>query len=73
MSQPDPVDLPATPAMELTDPAELRGAIEALLFVADAPLELSQLAATVQRPAAEVAEALAAITADLDARGTGWQ
>lgn len=73
MSQPDPVDMQATPAMELTDPGELRGAIEALLFVADAPLELGQLAVTVQRPAAEVAEALAAITADLDERGAGWQ
>jgi segregation and condensation protein B len=63
----------ADPPMDLADPAALRGALEALLFVADGPLELAQLAAAVQRPAAEVAEALAAITADLDARGTGWQ
>lgn len=62
-----------TEALDLADPATLRGALEALLFVADAPLELSQLAAAVERPAPEVAEALAALTADLDARGTGWQ
>jgi segregation and condensation protein B len=57
----------------LADPAELRGALEALLFVADGPLDLSQLAVAVQRPIPEVAEALAAITADLDDRGAGWQ
>jgi len=58
---------------DLADPDVLRGALEALLFVADGPLELTQLAASVQRPVDEVAEMLAAITADLDARGTGWQ
>jgi segregation and condensation protein B len=62
-----------TPSMDLSDPLVLRGALEALLFVADGPLELSQLAAAVQCPADEVAEALAAITIDLDQRGTGWQ
>ncbi len=67
------VDPSGTPSMDLADPAVLRGALEALLFVADGPLELAQLAAAVQRPAAEVAELLAVITADLDARGTGWQ
>jgi segregation and condensation protein B len=74
------VDLPKSvdassgpPSMDLADPGVLRGALEALLFVADGPLELAQLAATVQRPVDEVAESLAAITADLDARGTGWQ
>jgi segregation and condensation protein B len=51
----------------------LRGEIEALLFVADGPLELTALAAAVQRPVAEVAEVLAAITAELDERGAGWQ
>ncbi|MCW2538560.1 MAG: Condensin subunit ScpB [Frankiales bacterium] len=62
-----------TPSMDLSDPQVLRGALEALLFVADGPLELSQLAAAVQCPADEVAEALAVITADLDERATGWQ
>ena len=67
------VDGSGAPGLDLAEPGALRGALEALLFVADAPLELAQLASAVQRPAAEVAEALAAITADLDARGTGWQ
>jgi len=62
-----------TPSIDLASQAGLRGAIEALLFVADGPLELVQLAAAVQRPAAEVAEALAAITAELDDRDAGWQ
>jgi segregation and condensation protein B len=59
--------------MDLADESVLRGALEALLFIADGPLELTQLAAAVQRPVDEVAAALAGITADLDARGTGWQ
>lgn len=56
-----------------TEADSLRGALEALLFVADGPVELSQLAAAVQRPVTEVAQALAVITADLDDRGSGWQ
>lgn len=66
-------DAPAGTALDLSDPAALRSALEALLFVADAPVQLSQLAAAVQRPAAEVAQALAEITADLDRRDAGWQ
>jgi segregation and condensation protein B len=62
-----------TPSLDLAEPAVLRAALEALLFVADGPLQLAQLAAAVQRPATEVAEALAEITADLDRRGAGWQ
>ncbi len=59
--------------VDLTGPSGLRGAIEALLFVADGPLELTQLAASVQRPVVEVAQTLAAITAELDERQAGWQ
>jgi segregation and condensation protein B len=62
-----------TPSLDLAEPAVLRASLEALLFVADGPVELAQLAAAVQRPATEVAEALAEITADLDRRGAGWQ
>jgi segregation and condensation protein B len=72
------VTAPQPPTAEIqdldsADPTALRGALEALLFVADAPLELAQLAVAVQRPVAEVAEALAGITADLDDRQAGWQ
>jgi segregation and condensation protein B len=80
MTEPISTDIPTsvdvasgTPSMDLTDQVVLRGAVEALLFVADGPLELTQLAASVQRPVDEVAEVLAVITADLDARATGWQ
>jgi segregation and condensation protein B len=62
-----------TPSLDLAEPAVLRAALEALLFVADGPVQLAQLAAAVQRPVTEVAEALAEITADLDRRGAGWQ
>jgi segregation and condensation protein B len=72
MTEPS-TEMPATPIVDLDDPSALRGAVEALLFVADGPLELAQLAAAVQRPADEVAEVLATITADLDARDAGWQ
>jgi segregation and condensation protein B len=61
------------PPPDLAEPAVLRAALEALLFVADGPVQLAQLAAAVQRPVTEVAEALAEITADLDRRGAGWQ
>jgi segregation and condensation protein B len=64
---------PGPAIMDLENPDTLRGSVEALLFVAEGPLEVTQLAAAVQRPVAEVAEALAAITADLDARNTGWE
>jgi segregation and condensation protein B len=66
---------PAHPAetLDLTDPAMLRGALEALLFVADGPLQLVDLAAAVSRPVAEVAQALAGIAGELDERGAGWQ
>jgi segregation and condensation protein B len=71
---PSSVDVPSgPPPMDLADESVLRGALEALLFIADGPLELTQLAAAVQRPVDEVAAALAGITADLDARRTGWQ
>jgi segregation and condensation protein B len=63
--------LPA--GLDLTDPRTLKGAVQALLFVADAPIELTQLAAALQRPVVEVAEALAAITAELDEQAAGWQ
>jgi len=73
----DPRPVPSaaddTGPLDLAEPAVLRPALEALLFVADGPLQLAQLAAAVQRPAAEVAQALAEITADLDRRQAGWQ
>ncbi len=61
------------PSLDLTDSAQLRAALEAVLFIADAPLQVEQLATAVQRPVPEVAEALAGLTAELDARGSGIQ
>lgn len=75
MAEPNetPVAEPAVPGLDLADRQTLKGAVQALLFVADAPIELAQLAAAVQRPAVEVAEVLAAITAELDEQAAGWQ
>ncbi|UQX90124.1 SMC-Scp complex subunit ScpB [Jatrophihabitans telluris] len=67
------IDGSGTPPLDLADPVVLRGAIEALLFVAEAPLDLAQLAAALQLPVAEIAEAVAALTMDLDQRQAGWQ
>lgn len=65
----------STPGTEETaagvDLADLRPAIEALLFVADAPAEVTRLAAAVGHPVAAVAEVLAMITTELDERHAG--
>lgn len=49
----------------------LRGAVEALLFVADSPLDAAQLAAAVEQPVDRVVEVLAALMAELDERASG--
>lgn len=60
----------------------LRGALEAILMVADAPIPTASLAATLQRPAADVAEELADLAAEyehdrrgflLRELGEGWR
>jgi segregation and condensation protein B len=58
-------------APKLGDPGELAAAIEAILFVVDAPLDSSSLAATLQVPVPAVAEALAGLRAGYDERGAG--
>jgi len=56
---------------DLTDLAGLRAAVESVLFIADAPVTVSALAAGLQRPAREIETALAALSCDLDERGSG--
>jgi segregation and condensation protein B len=53
------------------DPAELRGGLEALLFVADGPVDEATLAAALRCPAVRVRAALADLAAEHDARRSG--
>lgn len=51
----------------------LRAAVEAVLFVADAAISLTDLAVGLRRPAQEVQAALASLAAQLDDRGAGTE
>ena len=53
--------------------AELRPALEAVLMVADQPLDDATLATAVGYPVAEVREALAALAAEYDESGRGFE
>jgi segregation and condensation protein B len=53
--------------------AELRPALEAVLMVADQPLDDSTLASAVGYPVVEVAEALASLAAEYDESGRGFE
>ncbi|HET6560246.1 MAG TPA: SMC-Scp complex subunit ScpB, partial [Marmoricola sp.] len=52
--------------------AELRSALEAVLMVADQPLDHLTLATAVGHPAEEVAQALAGLAAEYDEQGRGF-
>jgi segregation and condensation protein B len=65
--QPELLDAPA-PAVGADD---LAPALEAILFVLDAPVTTAALAAGVQRPEPEVEQALDTLRAGYDARGAG--
>ncbi|MEU2348554.1 SMC-Scp complex subunit ScpB [Modestobacter sp. NPDC049651] len=56
---------------EPTDPAALRGGLEALLFVADGPLDEGTLAAALRCPVARVRGELRGLADDYDARRAG--
>lgn len=53
--------------------AELRPSLEAVLMVADQPLDEIALATAVGYPAQEVAEALSALAAEYDEQGRGFE
>jgi segregation and condensation protein B len=53
--------------------AELRPALEAVLMVADQPLDQRALASSVGYPEGEVAAALAALAAEYDEQGRGFE
>lgn len=74
---PEPPAGPSQPAEaasgrpDLSDPAVLRAAVEAVLFVADAPVTATTVAAGLQRPVSEVERALTELTQELASRGSG--
>jgi segregation and condensation protein B len=53
------------------DPGSLRGGLEALLFVVDAPADEITLAAALRCPVARVRDELAGLAADYERRGAG--
>jgi segregation and condensation protein B len=55
----------------LTDPAELRAAVEAVLFVVESPIEIAALAAAFELTTDVVATAVDELADELDARGGG--
>jgi segregation and condensation protein B len=55
----------------LDDPSTLRAAIEAVLFVVEAPITVAALATALERPAGEIEAAIAELASDLDGRGSG--
>ncbi|MGI8761524.1 MAG: SMC-Scp complex subunit ScpB [Jatrophihabitantaceae bacterium] len=54
-----------------TAPVELAAALEAILFVVDAPLSAASLASAVQQPTADVEAALACLRSAYDERNAG--
>ncbi len=70
----DAPDVPDATDESLPVPvAELRPALEAVLMVADQPLDAVTLATAVGYPAADVAAALAALAAEYDDQGRGFE
>jgi len=61
----------ASPPAERIQPAEMRAAIEAILFVVDGPVSVASLAAAVQQSAEEVVAAIEAVRAAYDERRAG--
>jgi segregation and condensation protein B len=66
----EPVEEPVQEGLEL-DPRALRGGLEALLFVVDAPVDEATLAAALGCPLTRVRAELAALAADYDDRRAG--
>jgi segregation and condensation protein B len=71
---PEPTTSPDADEALLTVPvAELRPALEAVLMVADQPLDAVVLATAVGHPADEVAAALTALASEYDEQGRGFE
>ena len=70
--EPDADESPRrTATAPLTDPAMLRAAVEAILFVVDSPLSLTALSAALQQPLEAVTQVVAELRTEYDERGAG--
>jgi segregation and condensation protein B len=63
----------ASRRLDRTEPALLRAAVEAVLFVSDAPVTATALAAGLQRPVPEIETALTQLEQELVSRGSGLE
>jgi|tagenome__1003787_1003787.scaffolds.fasta_scaffold20861606_2 segregation and condensation protein B len=68
---PEPEPEPEQLEIALLEPEELRGGLEALLFVVDNPVDVPTLAAALRCPPSQVTEGLAALAEDYDRRQSG--
>ena len=68
---PEPDPEPEQLEIALLEPEELRGGLEALLFVVDNPVDVLTLAAALRCPPSQVTEGLAALAEDYDRRRSG--
>ena len=68
---PEPEPEPEPEPLELLDPVELRGGLEALLFVMDDPVDEDTLAGALRCDLEQVRTGLAALAAGYDARSAG--
>jgi segregation and condensation protein B len=68
--EPAPDEEPEEP-LQLLDPVELRGGLEALLFVMDDPVDEETLAAALRCAPEQVRDGLAGLAADYDERRSG--
>ena len=68
---PEPEPEPEPEPVELLDPVELRGGLEALLFVVDDPVDEETLAAALRCPEEQVRDGLAALASAYDERSAG--
>jgi len=69
--EPAPEEEPAEEPLELLDPAELRGGLEALLFVMDDPVDEETLGAALRCTVEQVRTGLADLAAGYDERRSG--
>jgi segregation and condensation protein B len=69
--EPAPEEEPAEEQLELLDPAELQGGLEALLFVMDDPVDEDTLAAALRCSVEQVRAGLADLAAGYDERRSG--
>ena len=69
--EPAPSEAPADERLQLLDPVELQGGLEALLFVMDDPVDEETLAAALRCSAEQVQSGLAELAADYDRRRSG--